>query len=1367
MRNFLKIAIVLLLGVFSGTVLGAPSPWDAWRSGYTSCEQGEQQYERGNYTTALSLFEKARKSYQSVRTSRPDWNQRVIAERIAECDRKIKELQRLLSAVNRRRPSTVTQKIAQPAKKTPAKQVTVVEIEPVSDGSDSPEADSAAVLELRSTLERVRGELAASRKDVIALRTKLLEAQSETAALKKDSGKRNDLEQEISKLMRERRIGQEKYDLLVARCKNLESELSKPNTQIELLNKRIIEERSLYEKENKKAVELEARLQESENMSREHRIARSAAEKVILKLKQEQNQQAGELQQLQQQLQDSDAKKRELAGELERSRKHNDELAEAIKKASTGQKSVENTALIADLKKNIAERDSRIAEFERKIPELNSTISGLNVKLKQEQLQIEAMKKEFERGREALEKSMKDADILRRRNRTLDVDIKQLSARVAELNKRLETRDSEDFRSAASAREACRKLEKDIVTLQAELVTVRSSANSSSTEIADLKRKLKAADAELQNTRRREVALAAVKEQQSVELARLNSVAVEFDELKRNFEALSKENRENRVLLAAAKPKEQELARVKLRLLELDRLKTALSQEQQLNEELRNESRRLAGEVKILRNRSSELDSAKRKMAELQGVTKELDDLKLIQKSYIEHIGKIEPQLANLKIRSGELENQLREQKAQFDQLNKQFISLNKDHDARGVELAALQNVKKRNTELDLLISSQASEIDRLNSVLNQLRSGDESAMPELLRRRFEELKSEAAKLAPLSEQLAKLQSEYGRFQKEHENVKKRISVLIARCEAAESSNERSKHELEQLKKLNAELVGMNRKSTVDLKNKLEPQLAELKIRAGELENQLREKTVSLEQLDKKYQALNSEHNAQSGKLIALQDVNKRNSELEKRLAVQTSEIDRLNLTVRQLRSGEEKFMPTEFRRKLKELRSAAAKLASINDQLARLENTHEAMKQQFLDRIAKLNIRCEAAEAFSERRKQELEQLRKLNAELVEMNRNSTSALQNKVDQAQLDRLNVEIAAMNKLYSEVTAERDRLNSELDAMRRGITPESSPVKIAESPEELASSGLIAERNGNIQLAIWNYRQALLADENFRSAHLRLGNILYEKRDYAGALPHLSSANSSGKFDLELSLKTARCQIGLKRFGNAKNIIDRLLKSHSNDYRVQLLAGLIENGTGAAAAAEDRMVTASRLAPGKPEVYIELARLLANSIVDRKGEAVKYYEMARALGAEPVPDLEKQLSSLLDNRREMIRFLSGAATEAELGRDYGSAVWYYRKLVELKPEDFIPRLALALHRNNRSAAARETLEFNKPTRLGMTVLSIIELDSKNEAAALRAARQAAGAKLPEDWQAMNMEIAKLKALKHPSAAVTILLSGFAK
>jgi hypothetical protein len=62
---------------------------------------------------------------------------------------------------------------------------------------------------------------------------------------------------------------------------------------------------------------------------------------------------------------------------------------------------------------------------------------------------------------------------------------------------------------------------------------------------------------------------------------------------------------------------------------------------------------------------------------------------------------------------------------------------------------------------------------------------------------------------------------------------------------------------------------------------------------------------------------------------------------------------------------------------------------------------------------------------------------------------------------------------------------------------------------------------------------------------------------------------------------------------------------------------------------------------------------------------------------------------------------------------------------------------------------------------------MVVLTIIENDAGNDAAALRAARQSAGAELPESWQALTMEVAKLKALKRPSAAVRMLLSGIQK
>ena len=1196
------IGILLSLCAFCTVLKSAPTPWDEWRSGYINCEKGEEQYERGNYTAALALFERARKSYFAVRSSRPDWNQRVIAERIAECDRKIKELRSLLAnAKNKQQRKSASSTAAKPAGtpgkpapsgtgKTSAQQVSVNTAG--SDGTDltvATENDSAAVLELRSALKRVRTALEQSRKDTITLRTKFLEIQGELVALKKNSGSQRNFEQEIAKLVRDRRIAQEKYDLLAARCKSLEAEISKPNTHIEALNARLLEERANYDRELKRVSELEEQLKSEEAQARESRLARSAAEKVILQLKDSQASLNSEILLLKQRLQESLNKNQELSDELERNKKHNAELAEVIRKGASGENSGDaaTAALAADLRKTIAERDSRIAAFERKIPELNANIAALKEQLKAERAQIEDMKKEFDRGRAALEKSVSDADALRKQNTVLSAEIKQLASRNSELDKRLETRDSEDFRNAAAARETCRKLEKDILALQSELVAVRESANSSNAKIADLERQLKSASAELQNTRNREIALTAVKEQQGVELARLNQVAAEFAELKRNFDALTSENRENRAMLAAAKPKEQELARVKLRLLELDRLKAALAQEQQLNEELRNETARLNAEVKNLRSRSSELDDARRKMAEFKGAVKELAELKRVQKEYAGHISRIEPQLARLKIRTGELETLLKERQSQLEQLARQHKSLSEKYAAGERELASLENIKKRNQELDSLIVSQTAEIDRLNTVFKSLESGDTSAL-----------------------------------------------------------------------------------------------------------------------------------------------VN-------------------------------------EYRSRIEELRRSAANLAPLNDQLIRLKRQHEEMKQQFLDRIAKLTTRCEAAEAFSERRKQELEQLRKLNAELVAMNRTSSDALKDKADQARLNRLNEEIAALNKLYSEVTAERDRLNSELDAIRRGISPEMVQIKVTQSPEELAGAGMEAERNGNIRLAIWNYKQALLADGNFRSAHLRLGYLLYAQKDYAGALPHLSSARTGEKFNLDLSIKTARCQIELKRYGNAKNIVDVLLKKHSGDYRVQLLAGLIEGGAGSASAAEERLITAARLAPGKPEVNIELARLLANSMSDRKGEAVKYYELARAQGAAPVPELEKKLADLLDNRREMIRFLSGAATEAELGRDYASAVWYYRKLIEIKPETFIPRLALALHRDSRSAAARETLEFNKPSRLGMAVLTIIELDNKNESAALHAARQAAGAKLPEDWQAMNMEIAKWKAMKVAPAAVSILLSGLQK
>ena len=1044
--------------------------------------------------------------------------------------------------------------------------------------------DVTEFLDMRAELKRVKAELARVSKALIEANSNLNEARQENSSLRRNSQTQRRFEAEIANLVRDRRIANEKYAILLERCKNLEAELAKPNVQLEILQNRLVETRTLLEREQQRAAATGQSLADAESRARNNLLARSAAEKVMERIRQEKNQLQREMEILRRQISAGDLRIRELTAELERSRKNNAELAAAIKAGDSGHAAAVagHNAETSRLRDEISARNSKIAELEKQNLQLDRMATQLRQQLQDAREQLSAMKGEFERGSAALKNSMAEATDLRRRNAEMDADLKQLSAQVATLSRRLETRDSEDFRNASAARETCRKLERDLVTLQNELVELRNRAVNGENTIADLQRQLKSAQADLQSVRRQESLVRAENQQLSTRLASAAETQRQLAQLQSNFDALARENRENRALLAAAKPRERELARVKLRLLELDRLKASLVREQQLNEELRRETRRLAGEVKLLRKRSAELDEARRKITELEGLNAELQRLRQMQQEY-RRLSALESQFAALKIHSGELETAIRERQAQIDALKQLLETAGKNRADLEKQLAALNGVRRRNQELDAMVTSLNQEVQNLNAMLAKFKAGDPGVMP------------------------------------------------------------------------------------------------------------------------------------------------------------------------------------AEYRRQIAELRKNLSRIGPLNDRIARLQQELQQTKEQFQHRINLLISRCSTAESLASRRADENSRLRKLNEELAKMNSNITSALQSRVERAQFDRLGSELEALKQLYSAVTAERDRLVTELDALRRGVAPELSGEKIAESPEQLSADGLQAERNGNIQLAIWNYSQALRASAEFRPAHLRLAHIYFKRKDYARALPHLSAARVDVPDDLELALKTALCYIRLKRFGNAKTIIDPLLRTRAENYQVQLLAGLIEAESGSFSNAEERLVTAGRLAPQQPEVFIELARLLANSVSDRQGEAVAAYERARALGAAPVPDLEKKLGKLLDNRREIIRFYAAAASEAELNREFGSAVWYYRKLVEIKPAEFVPRLALALHRNGKSAQARETLEFNTPSRAGMMVLAIIETDAGNDTAAIRAARQCSGVKIPDDWQAMTMEISRLRKLPRPTAAVRLLLS----
>ena len=94
-------------------------------------------------------------------------------------------------------------------------------------------------------------------------------------------------------------------------------------------------------------------------------------------------------------------------------------------------------------------------------------------------------------------------------------------------------------------------------------------------------------------------------------------------------------------------------------------------------------------------------------------------------------------------------------------------------------------------------------------------------------------------------------------------------------------------------------------------------------------------------------------------------------------------------------------------------------------------------------------------------------------------------------------------------------------------------------------------------------------------------------------------------------------------------------------------------------------------------------------------------------------------------------------------------------------MEEKHPGFIPLLAFAQWKSGNSSAAKETLEFNKPSRNAMVVKFLIAYSENDHDSAMRAAQQSIGAKIPAAWVGVNLELEKLKRLKNPSPAVKVL------
>ncbi len=633
------------------------SPWDAWRLGYTNFELGEQHRDRGEYTQALEAFQKALENYQAVKKARPDWNQRVISERIADCERETANLKRLL-------------------------------------GNTTPPPDSSepAVTELPGEADVLRKQLA--------------EAEAEIEKLRSNDSKTRNLEAEITHLMRDQRIAADKYALLEQRYRQLEEQSKRPDSRIAELQSQLLELRTAAEitaNRLKLAEEKSARLEEQGFKSTNSLRAAENALKMRDETISELNRQLEELR-----------------------RSATEAAATPAPPPATGTAPADNGE-IQQLRAEMAEKERELAENRKEILSLRQRASLA----------------ESNAGFNAIETAK-----LRDNTRRLEDELRAALEKATQLDQRLKNRTDIDLRRSTEAAEEQQRLSEELNRATTELTQLRAEAETRKLRQEQLEDEATRNAATIQQLRDERTALRKEIQEAAAFRDQLGKLPEQYAELQKNFAALQAENKQNRLLAEAAKPREAELASIKLRLVELDQLKASLSREQRLVEELQASRRVLEAEVASLRPAADELATARRQLEELPALRQELERQR-----------NIAVELAAAKSLEGELA-QAKLQLVETDKLRAELEALRRK---------SADSDNARTKELQARIASLESEVTGLRKL------GEELAAAKNLEGELAQAKLQVAEFAQVKEELARLTRRNSELEAERAELEKQL----------------------------------------------------------------------------------------------------------------------------------------------------------------------------------------------------------------------------------------------------------------------------------------------------------------------------------------------------------------------------------------------------------------------------------------------------------------------------------------------------------------------------------------------------------------------------------------------------------------
>ena len=657
---------------------------------------------------------------------------------------------------------------------------------------------------------------------------------------------------------------------------------------------------------------------------------------------------------------------------------------------------------------------------------------------------------------------------------------------------------------------------------------------------------------------------------------------------------------------------------------------------------------------------------------------------------------RLKAQLVDTKIQKDILAQRLKLQQDKEKELNEEIAGLYRYKNEKKTSSKELKKtIEKLEYNLQKRSKLQALEAKKYQKVISKAKS-----LETHNKQIAANLKEKEKEIKELENWLKQLREKSGNQSEIQQEIIKANQLTNKKYKELKKLNEKNVRELQQMNSL----------------------LRENNIAEVQLKKTLREINTQRSSMEKEYKLLCKDHDqllivqSESAKEIKIlkgkqakadelvKSYSKKYEWAKKKLAARSNSdlqnISSLNKTIRELNKKIDKKLALNKSLKF-ELKASKNKYEKLETAFNSIKKSNKDLKvnkkllaeeNQSVEILKKENIKLREAnkllatnnaKIIAEKRKEYQEKIKESEQKLLALQKKNKSMVDKNtklnITVKQIAKLRKELQDAGKTIQILRSVGSKKTISTQKHIASVTRYTPQIKTHHTVDlkKLLADGIKAEKNDSEDIAIWNYRKYLTSKPDNIEVNRRLGSILYKRGQVKEAAELLQKAYSLAPNDVNNASAYAQILIKQKKFPNASAILQKAIKKHPKNYNLLTGYANAQAGVGQTNAALANLAAAIKISPKIPQAYLARAQIIAIYYPDLLDSAAKSYRKARRLGAKPDVFLEEVLAKkLMDNAgdSEMIQFLQKPAKEAERGKDWVSAAWYFGQLHKLKPEN---------------------------------------------------------------------------------------------